>query len=42
MIVDAIRNRRLYILTHPESRGFVQARFRRIDRTYDDQAASAG
>jgi len=37
MIVDAIRNRRLYILTHPESRGFVQARFRRIDRTYDEQ-----
>lgn len=41
MVVDAVRNNRLYILTHPESRGFVQARFRRIDRTYDDQPWTA-
>lgn len=36
MIVRAIRERRLYILTHPESRGFVQSRFRRIDRSFDE------
>ena len=41
MVVDAVRNRRLYVLTHPESRGFVQARFRRIDRTYDEQPWTA-
>jgi NAD(P)-dependent dehydrogenase (short-subunit alcohol dehydrogenase family) len=39
MIVQAIREKRLYIVTHAESRGFVQARFRRIDRAYDDWAA---
>ena len=36
MIVRAIREKRLYIVTHPESRGFVQSRFRRIDRAFDD------
>jgi NAD(P)-dependent dehydrogenase (short-subunit alcohol dehydrogenase family) len=36
MIVRAIRERRLYIVTHPESRGFIQSRFRRIDRSFDD------
>ncbi len=36
MIVRAIREKRLYILTHPESRGFVQSRFRRIDRSFED------
>ena len=36
MIVRAIREKRLYIVTHPESRGFVQSRFRRIDRSYDE------
>jgi len=36
MVVRAIKENRLYIVTHPESRGFVQARFRRIDRAYDD------
>lgn len=41
MVVDAVRNNRLYVLTHPESRGFVQARFRRIDRTYDEQPWTA-
>ncbi|MBI2766674.1 MAG: SDR family NAD(P)-dependent oxidoreductase [Chloroflexi bacterium] len=35
MIVKAIRERQLYILPHEESRGFIQARFRRIDRTFD-------
>jgi NAD(P)-dependent dehydrogenase (short-subunit alcohol dehydrogenase family) len=33
-VVQAVRNRDLYILTHPESRGFIQARFRRIDRAF--------
>ncbi|MCC7364621.1 MAG: SDR family NAD(P)-dependent oxidoreductase [Dehalococcoidia bacterium] len=42
MVLDAVKNRRLYILTHPESRGFVQSRFRRIDRTYDDQPWTSG
>ena len=36
MIVKAIREKQLYILTHEESRGFVQARFRRIDRSFDE------
>jgi NAD(P)-dependent dehydrogenase (short-subunit alcohol dehydrogenase family) len=36
MVVRAIRERRLYILTHEESRGFIQSRFRRIDRSFDD------
>jgi NAD(P)-dependent dehydrogenase (short-subunit alcohol dehydrogenase family) len=36
MVVTAIRQRRLYIVTHPESRPFVQSRFRRIDRAYDE------
>ena len=36
MIVQAIREKKLYIVTHPESRGFVASRFRRIDRAYDD------
>lgn len=35
MVVRAIKEDRLYILTHPESRGFVQNRFRRIDRHFD-------
>ena len=35
MVVNAIKQRQLYILTHPESRGFIQSRFRRIDRTFD-------
>ena len=34
-VVKAIRERRLYILPHAESRGFVASRFRRIDRHYD-------
>jgi NAD(P)-dependent dehydrogenase (short-subunit alcohol dehydrogenase family) len=36
MVVTAIKQRRLYIVTHPESRPFVQSRFRRIDRAYDE------
>ena len=35
LVVKAIRENQLYILPHEESRGFVQARFRRIDRTFD-------
>ncbi len=34
-ILRAIRENQLYILTHEESRGFIQARFRRIDRTFE-------
>lgn len=34
-VVRAVRRRDLYILTHPESRGFIQARFRRIDRAFE-------
>jgi NAD(P)-dependent dehydrogenase (short-subunit alcohol dehydrogenase family) len=37
-VVDAIKTDRLYILTHPESRQYVQRRFARIDQAYDDQA----
>ncbi len=35
-IVKAIRSRQLYIFTHEESRAFVQARFRRMDRAFDE------
>jgi NAD(P)-dependent dehydrogenase (short-subunit alcohol dehydrogenase family) len=35
LIVRGIREGRLYILSHPESRAFVAARFRRIDRHYE-------
>jgi NAD(P)-dependent dehydrogenase (short-subunit alcohol dehydrogenase family) len=35
LIVRAIRERQLYIVTHAESRGFVASRFRRIDRAYE-------
>lgn len=34
-IIRAIRENQLYILTHEESRGFIQNRFRRIDRTFE-------
>ncbi len=34
-VCDAIRANRLYILTHPESRGFVRRRFERIDRAFE-------
>jgi short-subunit dehydrogenase len=37
-VVDAIKTDRLYILTHPESRQYVQRRFARIDLAYEDQA----
>jgi NAD(P)-dependent dehydrogenase (short-subunit alcohol dehydrogenase family) len=37
-VLDAIKTDRLYILTHPESRQYVQRRFARIDQAYDDQA----
>jgi NAD(P)-dependent dehydrogenase (short-subunit alcohol dehydrogenase family) len=35
-VVDAIKKNKLYILTHEESRQFIQNRFRRIDRSFDD------
>jgi NAD(P)-dependent dehydrogenase (short-subunit alcohol dehydrogenase family) len=35
LILRAIRENQLYILPHEESRGFIQARFRRIDRTFE-------
>jgi NAD(P)-dependent dehydrogenase (short-subunit alcohol dehydrogenase family) len=34
-VVDAIRDGRLYVLTHAESRDPVRRRFERIDRAYD-------
>lgn len=36
MVVDAIRERKQYVFTHPESRGFIQRRFSRIDRAFGD------
>ena len=38
MTVDAMMADRLYVLPHEESRGFIQRRFDRIDRTFDEQA----
>ncbi|MEZ5237001.1 MAG: SDR family NAD(P)-dependent oxidoreductase [Acidimicrobiales bacterium] len=35
-VVASIRSNRLYIVPHPESRRFVQRRFERIDRAYDE------
>jgi NAD(P)-dependent dehydrogenase (short-subunit alcohol dehydrogenase family) len=35
MVLKAVRNNELYILTHPESRPFVRRRFERIDRAYE-------
>lgn len=35
LILKAMRERQLYILPHAESRGFIQSRFRRIDRTFE-------
>ncbi len=36
MIVKAIREQQLYIITHEEARPFIAARFRRIDRSFDE------
>jgi NAD(P)-dependent dehydrogenase (short-subunit alcohol dehydrogenase family) len=36
MVADAMEHDRLYIVTHPESRHFVQRRFQRIDAAFDD------
>ncbi|OAI40172.1 short-chain dehydrogenase [bacterium SCGC AG-212-C10] len=33
-VVQAVRDRQLYIHPHPEARGFVRARFNRIDRAF--------
>jgi NAD(P)-dependent dehydrogenase (short-subunit alcohol dehydrogenase family) len=38
-VIDAIKTNRLYVLPHPESRQYVQRRFARIDRAYNDQPA---
>ena len=38
-VIDAITSNWLYILPHPESREFVQRRFARIERAYDDHVA---
>jgi NAD(P)-dependent dehydrogenase (short-subunit alcohol dehydrogenase family) len=35
-VVDAIEQNRLYILPHAESRAFIQRRFARIDRAFDE------
>ncbi|HJP40142.1 MAG TPA: SDR family NAD(P)-dependent oxidoreductase [Dehalococcoidia bacterium] len=37
LVRDAIKSGRQYIFTHPESRGFIQRRFARIDRAFADQ-----
>ncbi len=42
LTVDAIEHNRLYVLPHDESRESIRRRFARIDRTFDEQAASAG
>lgn len=34
-VFDAVRKGELYILPHAESRGFIQRRFQRIDRSFD-------
>lgn len=36
MLVDAIENNRLYVVTHPESREFVHRRFQRINDAFGD------
>lgn len=35
MVVDAVKKRELYILTHPQSRGPIRRRFERIDRSFE-------
>jgi NAD(P)-dependent dehydrogenase (short-subunit alcohol dehydrogenase family) len=42
LVVTAIREKRLYIVPHEESRGFVQARFRRIERAFDEWFGQPG
>ncbi|MGH9056698.1 MAG: SDR family NAD(P)-dependent oxidoreductase [Acidimicrobiales bacterium] len=37
LTVDAVEANRLYVLPHEESRGPIQRRFARIDRTFDEQ-----
>lgn len=39
MTVDAMMAGRLYVLPHEESRGFIQRRFDRIDRTFEEQTS---
>ena len=40
LTVEAIVANRLYVLPHEESRASIRRRFERIDRTFDEQAAS--
>lgn len=40
LTVEALLANRLYILPHQASRGSIRRRFERIDRTFDEQAAS--
>jgi NAD(P)-dependent dehydrogenase (short-subunit alcohol dehydrogenase family) len=42
LTVEAIEQNRLYVLPHDESRESIRRRFARIDRTFDEQATSAG
>ena len=35
VVVDGVRKNQLYLLPHPESRGFVRNRFQRIDAAYE-------
>ena len=39
MTVEAMLANRLYVVPHEESRRFIQRRFERIDRTFDEQQA---
>lgn len=35
LVLQGIRENQLYLFTHPESRGFIQRRFDRMDRVFD-------
>ena len=37
LVLDAIRNRRLYVFTHDESRAFIRRRFDRIDAAFGER-----
>jgi hypothetical protein len=36
LVVDGIKRNKLYLFPHPESREFIQRRFQRIDRAFED------
>ncbi|MEL6985080.1 MAG: SDR family NAD(P)-dependent oxidoreductase, partial [Actinomycetota bacterium] len=42
LTIDAMLANRLYVLPHGESRSSIAKRFARIDRTFDQQASTAG